>query len=62
MKMEVMVFKEVEIADEHVHRVQEIMVDGSIGSFADAVEYVRKIGEEFDYDTSKAIVTYIDRE
>jgi len=62
MKMEVMVFKQVEIDDKHVHKIQKIIEDGSIGSFADAVEYVRQISQEFDYATSKAIVQYIDSE
>ena len=62
MEIEITITKKVEIADIYLHRIGEITEDGSIGSFDEAVEYVMKLRAEFDRDTARAIVKYVDME
>ena len=62
MEIEIRIRKKVEIADIYLYRIGKIIEDGSIGSFDAAVEYVVKLRAEFDRDTARAIVRYVDEE
>lgn len=62
MEIEITITKKVEVADIYLHRIGEIIEEGSIGSFDAAVEYVMKLRADFDHDTAKAIVQYVDEE
>lgn len=62
MEIEIFIVKKVEIADVYLQRIREITEDGSIGARDEAIEYVMKLRADFDHDTAKAIVAYVDEE